>query len=623
MSYDEILNQVKSYPISQIISHYISLKKVGANHKGICPFHSDSDPSLTVNDAKGIFKCFACNAAGNSITFVEKYKNLNFIEALKEICQFLQIPTDSLDRKEKKDPKFEMAHRVLNLSAKIYRKCATSKKFEAYETFFKERELTAEIAEKFMLGFAPANNVIAEYLQSQVPESDRPLALKTAMDIGIIKEIKGRLVDKFHERIMFPIWDQYGNVVGFTSRMTKPEQKAKYMNSDESFVFNKSQLLYPLHMARNHIRSDGHAIIVEGNMDAIALHKAGFSQTVASMGTAFTDKQIGLVKTLTRDIYLCFDNDKSGFEANRKANDAFMREGILPKYINLSPSKDADEFLKIEGNLIEMQNRIKSAPHFIDVYVDSLIPDPIPASAQGKKQILDKIFEALMPLGNSLDAFERIGIATKKLQIFTDSTHIIKAFEEFLKTKKTDKTANKDLIQKLESEEQKSVARVVPNNEKKPLRKAEIALIKEVLLHPQITSDESVETMLDFITHSEVKQMVRTLKNIYYEIGEEDYIDTVQNLCDREGFSIELKEIVGSTLFNYQPMKIDEKQIKKLVLDLETKIREEHFKDKRSNLINEAKQTMNPNDKTKIMEQIVLIDKELLNLKKANFGSLK
>lgn len=623
MSYDEILNQVRGYPISQIIGHYISLKKAGANYKGVCPFHPDSDPSLTVNDSKGIFKCFACNAAGNSITFVERYKSLNFIEALKEICQFLQIPTDSLDRKEKKNPKVEMAHRILSLTQKIYRKCATSKKFEAYEKFFNERELSLEISEKFSLGFAPANNVIAEYLQQNVAEPEREFAIQVALEIGIIKDFSGRLVDKFHERIMFPIWDQYGNVVGFTSRMTKPEQKAKYMNSDESFIFNKSQLLYGLHFARNHIRADGYAIIVEGNMDTIALHKAGFVQSVASMGTAFTDRQIGLIKTLTRDIFLCFDNDKSGFEANRKANDAFMKEGILPKFINLDPAKDADEFLKIEGNLIEMQNRIKSAPYFIDIYIDRLIPDPIPSTAQSKKQILDQVFNALAPLGNSLDALERLGIATKKLQIFTDSSHIIRAYEEFLKTGKTGKNANKDLEKKLENENQKAIAKPMPTSAKSPLKKAEISLLKEVLLHPEILSDESIETMLDFITHSEVKQMVRTLKNIYYEIGEEDYIDTVQNLCDREGFGVELKEIVGNTLFNFQPMRIDEKQKQKLIKDIELKIKEEHFKEKRTILINEAKQTINPMDKTKIMEQIVLIDKELLNLKKANFGSIK
>ncbi|MFZ4712585.1 MAG: DNA primase [Bacteriovoracaceae bacterium] len=627
MSLEDIKSQIKLVPISQVINHYIPIKRAGNNYVATCPFHNDTKPSLSINDKKGMFKCFACNTGGNHIDFVLYFKKLPFIEAIKELCTILNINADSLDKKEQKDPNIVMAHRVLSMAAKIYRKLALTEKVPPYNLFLEERKLSPEIAEKFQLGFAPNNNVIATFLATNVPANEQAFARQIALEIGMVREYRNELQDVFTDRIMFPLWDLYGQVVGFTSRRIHEHQKAKYMNSKESFIYNKRNLLYGFHFARNIMREKSEAILVEGNMDAVAMHKFGFTHTVACMGTAVTDKQIGLLKPLASTLYLCLDNDEAGFKASIKANEICMTQKILPKFLDLSPEKDPDDFLKKEGGLFEMQNRMDKAPFFIDVMIEKLIPDPLPTSIEDKLNILNQVFETLSPLGTEFWATERVGQTIKRLQIFTDSAHILKAYEDHLKGRKGNANQSMNALEtKLtKSEAQKAIsqAKMMPNELGRSLSRTEKQFLTELLLHPEALSQEEMEGMLDFILHPEVKLVVRSLKNIYYEIAEEEYIDTVKNLCDRENFSQELKEVVGSALFDYQPSQLDKKQLAKLISDLKRKLQEEHFKHKRTVLIARTKQTESEDEKNMLMEEIVRIEKDLLNIKKTGLLPVK
>lgn len=622
MSVDEIKQQIKLSPISVIVSHFISLKKTGTNYLGLCPFHADSKPSLTVSDQKGLFKCFACNTGGDSITFVQKYKNLDFIEALKETASILNIATDSLDRKEEKDPRLVMGQRVLSSAVKIYRKIAMTPGCGPYEHFAVERKINAEILEKFQIGFAPATNPLTHYLKS-VPAQDQSFAMKIALELGLIREdFKKNLVDTFSDRIMFPIWDQFGHAVGFTSRRIREEQHAKYMNSKESFLFNKRNILYGFHFARTEIRDSKSAILVEGNMDTIAMHKAGFTNTVGTQGTAVTEKQLSLIKPLIETLYLCLDNDNAGLEAAHKTNQLCMEALLLPRYLDLSPAKDPDDFLKVEGGTLELKSRMEKAPYFLDFMIEKMLAEIVieKLSPDEKIKFLHKIFVLLSPLKMDLSATERIGVVAKRLGLFTDPQHLLKAYEEQLREQKNSlkihKPALEALTQKITQEKAPEVVAKVMPKTTSALTLSEKLFLQEIILHPQCVSEMVLDELLDFITHTEVKHIVQWLKNLYLEVPESEYIDTIKNHLDRSGFSLDVKETIGASLFNYQPTKLDEKAIKKMISDLTKKMKEEFLKNKRADLITKKDQAVTPDEKRFALEEIVKLEKELLSIKK-------
>lgn len=625
MSVDEIKQQIKLSPISMIVSHYISLKKTGTNYLGLCPFHADSKPSLTVSDQKGMFKCFACNTGGDAITFAQKYKNIEFIEALKEVAGILNISTDSLDRKEEKDPKLVMGQRVLSSAVKIYRKIAMSDNCGPYLQFAEERKISAEILEKFQIGFAPATNPLIHYLKT-IPPQDQSFAIKVALELGLIREdFKKNLVDTFNDRIMFPIWDQFGHPVGFTSRRIREDQHAKYMNSKESFLFNKRNILYGFHFARTEIRDSKVAILVEGNMDTIAMHKAGFTNTIGTQGTAVTEKQLSLIKSLIETLFLCMDNDNAGMEAAQKTNQLFMETLMLPRYLDLSPAKDPDDFLKVEGGTLELRQRMEKAPYFIDYLIDKMLSelDLENLKTDDKIKFLHRVFGLLTPLKMDLKATERVGLVAKRLGLFTDPQHLLKAYEEQLREQKnptkTFKPALDALAQKItqekNSESLSSSAKAVPKTASS-LTLSEKLFLQEIILHPQCISEMDLDELLDFITHTEVKHIVQWLKNLYLEVPETEYIDTIKNHLDRSGFSIDVKETIGASLFNFVPQRLDEKQIKKMVSDLTKKMKEEFLKNQRAELITKKDQAITPDEKRLAMEQIVKLEKELFSLKK-------
>ena len=389
-SIEEAKDIIKSTDISTVINYYHPISKRGGNYEGICPFHGDTQPSLKINDSKGIYKCFACGAAGDAIKFVQDKLNVDFIESVKDIAANLGI---NIDEQKKKNPKYEMALRVLQVSAKLYKKIATDKSPSLFTDFKKNRNLNEESISNFQIGYAPGNNGLISYLNS-IPGKDKDFALQVAKDLGLIRDNrhgKGQY-DFYRDRVMFPIWDHSGKVRGFSSRAVKPEQKPKYLNSGESFIFDKGNILYGFNLAKKHIRESDSVVIVEGNMDVITLHQYGFKNSVATMGVALSQSSVRLLSNMTKNIFLAMDSDPAGLKAMNKINENFLELGIMPKYIDFSPEKDPDEFLNKFGRL-DLTKRIDSAPTFVDFMIDSIIPTPIPENTDKKLEVLNKIFE--------------------------------------------------------------------------------------------------------------------------------------------------------------------------------------------------------------------------------------
>jgi len=636
MSLEDLKLRIKDIPISSVIGNYLSIKRSGSSLLSICPFHHDTKPSMNINDNKKMFKCFACNASGDSISFVMKFKNLDFIEAMKEICEKQGINFDSYQEEKKSNPKFEMAKKILTRAATIYRKTASSGQFLPYTSFIKNRGLNEDIASTYSLGYAQNKNTISDYLNSIPNEKDRSFALMVALDLGLIRKDKqdpNAHYDTFRERIIFPIWDQIGQVIGFTSRATRDDQKAKYMNSIDSFIFNKRNILYGFHLAKSAIREKDAVILVEGNMDQIAMYNNGFTHTVAIMGTAFGAPSMERILSLTKNVYLALDSDTAGFLAMERANKMLAEKGVIAKFIDFSPQKDPDDYLKANGALA-LQEKIENAVPAFDVLLQKAIPDKVSDVLDRKLELLSKAFEILSPLKNDLAATERLVTFAKRLGLKSDATQIMNNYQDYL-NKHADKaklpSAKKPIEESVEDHiDLNELAGDMPNyafsSEENAfemnsspeiyLTKMEKLLLQEVVQLPTLLYVEKMNEILDLLTNDEVKKYIGKIRKITMEVDDGEYESVVLNLTNSPEYSIDLREAVSSAFYNFKTREVDTKTKLKLIHDLKIKIQTEQLKLKKDE-IKKLQQTCESEEMmTSLLNQLLEIEKNIQLLKK-------
>ncbi|MGZ3855953.1 MAG: DNA primase [Bacteriovorax sp.] len=640
MSLDDLKIKIKEeIPISSVIGNYVSIKKSGSSLISLCPFHSDSKPSMHINDAKKMFKCFACSAAGDAIGFVMKYRNLDFVDALKEICQRQGINFDSYQEEKKSNTKLEMARKILTKTTQLYRKTATTHKFPPYDEFIKKRGLDEELAALYSLGFAPAKNSLCDYLKSIPNESDRSFAISVAEELGLIKRDRHNQeahYDTFRERIIFPIWDQTGQVIGFTSRAIRDDQKAKYMNSVDSFIFNKRNLLYGFHLAKNAIREKDAVILVEGNMDQIALYKNGFHHSVALQGVALGQASMERLLSLTKNIYLALDSDSAGFAAMERINRQLAEKGVVAKYLEFSPQKDPDEFLQAQGAL-SLQAKIDTAVAAFDVLLNKLVPETLPEVLDRRLEILNRAFEMLSPLRSHLAATERVANFAKRLGLRSEPSQIVKNYEEFLeKIEAREKNAArfqpKAKAVEAENEGQNEGYQNAPGAQEnsehdlqreiyvapvKILSKTERLVVQELVQLPALFSEEKSTELLDLVSSDEVKKYIGKIKKIILEIDESEYSAVISNLTSSPEYSPELREAVSSALFKYKIKDLDSKTKSKILQDLKKKLQIEQLINKKDE-IKQLQQTCESEEEmTRLLQNLSEVEKAIQALKHA------
>lgn len=621
MAFERLKDQIKESPVSLIIGQFITLNKRGANLEGICPFHPDTKPSLKVNDGKGMYKCFVCGAGGDAITFVKDFKRIEFVDALRDIASILGLPFEEYQKEKKKNPKVEMAFRVLNASVKLYKKVSTGNP-KPYTEFLEKRKLNEESVEKFQIGYAPGNNSFYHYLES-IPGADGDFAINTAQEIGIVRynENRNSHYDFYRDRVMFPIHDHSGQIRGYSSRAVLPDQNPKYLNSGESFIFDKGSILFGFYFGKNAIRQSDQVLIVEGNMDVIMMHQFGFHNTVGTMGTALSDHSIKLLSNMTKNIFLGMDSDAAGKKAMQRINADFMANGILPKTINFEPAKDPDEFLLKEGR-IALIERIDTAPILLDVLIKELIPEKIPDNIDLKINTLQRVFELVSPLKDHLAASERIVDAAKTLGIKSDPQTILEDYKSYLSRQK-EKIPTAHLKPKLIDEESiqenlANEARIL--HEKKleelaqPLIKSEKVFIREILCHPEFLTHFKEEEFLAYIEHPEVKKLVHWLVKIYLEIDDQEYVSIVSDQLEYGGYSKELKDIGTDALFHYGN-KYNDKVVIRMLKDYKLRLQIDQLRMRRKVLEEKQKICPTQTEVDLILGEISKIDKEIMNLK--------
>ena len=354
---EELIEEVRTRnDIVEVISGYVWLQKKGSNYFGLCPFHNEKSPSFSVSPGKQMYYCFGCGAGGNVITFLMEYENQTFPEAVRTLAQRAGIALPEADDSKEARQADSRRAKLLEINkeaAKYFYYQLRTERGSVGMEYLRKRELSDETMNHFGLGYANKySNDLIQYLKSKGYSED------LIRDAGLCNvDEKHGMYDKFWNRVMFPIQDINHRVIGFGGRVMG-DGKPKYLNSPETEIFDKSRNLYGLNFARTSRK--GNVILCEGYMDVIAMHQAGFTQAVASLGTAFTSGQASLLRRYANEILLSYDSDGAGVNAALRAIGILKEAGMTGRVINLEPYKDPDEFIKALGGE-EFQKRLDHA----------------------------------------------------------------------------------------------------------------------------------------------------------------------------------------------------------------------------------------------------------------------
>ncbi len=366
ISYDVILDIQRKVNIVDIISEYLPLEQKGKNYFAICPFHDDHNPSMSVSPEKQIYTCFVCGASGNVFNFVMEYEKISFTEAVAKVASkagiTLNVSTSS--PKKKIDDKYEKYYKMFDVVNKYYQNNIRSVYGKSAIEYLNKRSITDDIIKEFEIGLSMNDNNLNKLL------SKKGYDVNELVDIGLCGKKDKFTYDIFRNRIMFPLYNLTGQVVGFSGRIYNGEDESKYVNSKESVIFKKGMLLYNYHRALNHAREKHQIIVVEGFMDVIRLSTIGIKNVVATMGTAITKEHASLIMKLSKNVVLCFDGDKAGQKATISAIEALEKIGIEPKVIRLEDNLDPDDYVIKKGAdayLNHLNNAMSSVVFKLDI----------------------------------------------------------------------------------------------------------------------------------------------------------------------------------------------------------------------------------------------------------------
>lgn len=340
---DEVISEVLSKTdIVDLIGEKVALSKKGKSYFGLCPFHSEKTPSFSVEPERKIYNCFSCGEKGNAITFLQRTSNLSFIESIEALADRANMNLDFTSFKQE-NPNERLFK--INVDAVNFYKLYLSSTIQGgiAKEYLSKRGIEQEIINTFDLGLAPND---FDLLKRTLTE--RGILVSDLFDLGLVKQGKNdSFYDLFRERVIFPIKDEKGNVVAFSGRtyQTKDTDAAKYINSPQTKVFTKSNVLYNMHNAINHIKMHNRVVLFEGYMDVIAAYRAEIKESVASMGTSLTSEQVRLIRKYTNNVVICYDGDAAGIEATSRAINLFKKENMEVKIVILPDGLDPDDYI--------------------------------------------------------------------------------------------------------------------------------------------------------------------------------------------------------------------------------------------------------------------------------------
>ena len=385
-SQDLIEAVLKHCDIVQVISAYIPVIKKGRNYVALCPFHDDKNPSMQISAEKQIFKCFVCGAGGNAIGFVEKYEKIPFAAAVRKVAQICNFNDPRLVDDApvvKRDPDLQRLYDCINDLQSYYRYALSIPEGETARTYLEGRDLGPDVQSKYGIGYAPTDGQMTiKFLQA------KGHSLKSIDDIGIALARGADTSDHNAGRVIFPLHDGNGQVVGFSARRIKDDGSSKYVNSPETRLFHKGNVLYNYHNAAKSAHRDGYCYVLEGFMDVMALDKAGMPNAVALMGTALTPSQVGMLKRLRCEIRLCLDGDAPGQAATMKAIPLLSKAGVKFRIVDYGGDlRDPDDILRQEGPEA-LKNKVSTLVEAVDFQLNYYLHNKKLETAEDRQKVL-------------------------------------------------------------------------------------------------------------------------------------------------------------------------------------------------------------------------------------------
>ena len=414
---EELIEEVRmKNDIVDVISGYVRLQKKGSSYFGLCPFHNEKSPSFSVSRGKQMYYCFGCGAGGNVFTFLMEYENFSFIEAVKFLADRAGVELPEMEYSKEAKEKADLRAMLLEINkaaAQYFYVQLKSEQGKAAYTYLRNRELSDDTVKAFGLGYSNKySNDLFQYLRKKGYSED------LIRQAGLINtDEKNGVYDKFWNRVMFPIMDVNNRVIGFGGRVMG-DGKPKYMNSPETAIFDKSRNLYGLNRARTSRKP--YFLICEGYMDVISLHQAGFTNAVASLGTALTTGHASLIKRYVQEVYLTYDSDEAGTKAALRAVPILKEAGISAKVIRMDPYKDPDEFIKNLG-AEEFEKRIGSARNGFLFSLEILAKDYDMESPEGKTAFFKETAKRLTGFEDELERNNYIEAVAKAYKVSEDS----------------------------------------------------------------------------------------------------------------------------------------------------------------------------------------------------------
>ncbi|MBT6347436.1 MAG: DNA primase [Nitrospina sp.] len=416
---ENIINEIRERTdIVAVISEHVVLKKTGQNFKGLCPFHSEKSPSFTVSPEKRIYHCFGCGAGGNVFKFLMEVQSISFPDAIKILAERVGIPLPQNTSGYSSDPKQKErdALRKLNEAAMRYFQSLLKNPETGLNArnYLSSRHFDAEILERYRIGWsAPTWRGLLDHVQKN--SSITPEKLVQA-GLAVQKDGTSTFYDRFRGRVIFPIKDIHGNIIAFGGRATTDAEQPKYLNSPETSLYQKSETLFGIDLAKQAMRKQNQAILVEGYFDQIRAVQHGVENVVATCGTALTAKQAGVIRNHAETVILIFDSDPAGRSASKKGFDILLEQGLNVKIVALPEGQDPDSFIHEKGAEAFL-HEIENAKHFIESYIDALIEKTPGKTPADRVSLANQVLPLLAKVKNSVER-------TAWLEKFTSKTGI-------------------------------------------------------------------------------------------------------------------------------------------------------------------------------------------------------
>lgn len=491
----DVLENIRSrIDIVDLISEYVQLKKKGRNYVGPCPFHQENDPSFTVSFEKQIFYCFGCGAGGDCIKFLMLYQGFTFQEAVQILAQRagVALPVERGAAGARKKKQSELVYKLNQLAKDFFRHVLKNGVESASaREYLDKRGLAPETIEHFELGYAPSQwDALIKHFRRL--GYDQELLVKH----GLAVRGKKGVYDRFRSRIIFPIRNHAGYIVGFGGRILG-EGEPKYLNTAETEFFSKSKLLYGFYEARRYIRESGHVVIMEGYMDVITAHQYGINNAVAALGTSLTRQQAEMVARYTRDVIIAFDADSAGIAATMRGLDLMQEAGCRVRVISIPDGKDPDEFLQRYG-AEGWHQLVANAEPLLEYKIRQLKADVTDTAYAGKSIILEKILPNLASIKDEIEKAEAIKLVTARLQTTYDA--VASELRSYIE-KERKKRPNSDKIAKTKYN-------IIHNGPQLDARtKAEQVLLKLVLENPELIPTIKSELGTNFFSNDVLKKI--------------------------------------------------------------------------------------------------------------------